>query len=189
LGCREALQSLLGVQSDSGRESEASNIESISVSTRNPVLRVLGSVTARGIIVSLVPASLPACVRRLGFIASPQWNPVTEQFGALVPIVGTLVTSFIALLIGVPVSFGIALFLTELSPTWMRRPLGTAIELLAAIPSIIYGMWGLFVFAPPRPAPALAHGHSRAIPIRGMLFQGPPMGIGVLTAGSSSRSW
>src|SRR6267378_3231545 len=91
-----------------------------------------------GIIVSLVAGSLPALrTFGLGFIASPQWNPVTEQFGALVPIVRTLVTSFIALLIGVPVSFGIALFLTELSPTWMRRPLGTAIELLAAIPSII----------------------------------------------------
>src|SRR6266853_5915344 len=102
-----------------------------------------------GIIVSLLTGSLPA-LRAFGpgFVTSPQWNPVTEQFGALVPIVGTLVTSFIALLIGIPVSFGIALFLTELSPVWMRRPLGTAIELLAAIPSIIYGMWGLFVFAP-----------------------------------------
>ena len=77
-----------------------------------------------------------------------EWNPVTEKFGALAPIYGTLVTSVIALLIGVPVSFGIALFLTELSPPWLQRPLGTAIELLAAIPSIIYGMWGLFVFAP-----------------------------------------
>ena len=102
-----------------------------------------------GIIVSLVAGSLPALrAFGLGFLTSPQWNPVTEQFGALVPIVGTLITSFIALLIGIPVSFGIALFLTELSPVWLRRPLGTAIELLAAIPSIIYGMWGLFVFAP-----------------------------------------
>ncbi len=138
-----------------------------------------------GIIVSLVAGSLPALrTFGLGFIASPQWNPVTEQFGALVPIVGTLVTSFIALLIGVPVSFGIALFLTELSPTWMRRPLGTAIELLAAIPSIIYGMWGLFVFAPAfaqlQPWLTATLG---AIPIAGMPFQGPPMGIGVLTAG------
>src|SRR5260221_201104 len=138
-----------------------------------------------GIIVSLVAGSLPA-LRTFGpgFLTSTQWNPVTEQFGALVPIVGTLVTSFIALLIGVPVSFGIALFLTELSPTWMRRPLGTAIELLAAIPSIIYGMWGLFVFAPAfaqlQPWLTATLG---AIPIAGMLFQGPPMGIGVLTAG------
>jgi len=138
-----------------------------------------------GIIVSLVAGSLPALrAFGLGFLTSPQWNPVTEQFGALVPIVGTLVTSFIALLIGIPVSFGIALFLTELSPIWMRRPLGTAIELLAAIPSIIYGMWGLFVFAPAfaqlQPWLTATLG---AIPLAGMLFQGPPMGIGVLTAG------
>ncbi len=138
-----------------------------------------------GIIVSLVAGSLPT-LRAFGpgFLASAQWNPVTEQFGALVPIVGTLVTSFIALLIGIPVSFGIALFLTELSPVWMRRPLGTAIELLAAIPSIIYGMWGLFVFAPAfaqlQPWLTATLG---AIPLAGMLFQGPPMGIGVLTAG------
>ena len=138
-----------------------------------------------GIIVSLLAGSLPA-LRAFGpgFVTSPHWNPVTEQFGALVPIVGTLVTSFIALLIGVPVSFGIALFLTELSPTWMRRPLGTAIELLAAIPSIIYGMWGLFVFAPAfaqlQPWLTATLG---AIPLAGMLFQGPPMGIGVLAAG------
>src|SRR6185369_13957478 len=82
------------------------------------------------------------------FLFSDAWDPVKEQFGALVPIYGTLVTSAIAMIIGVPVSFGIALFLTELSPAWLKRPLGTAIELLAAIPSIIYGMWGLFVFAP-----------------------------------------
>ena len=138
-----------------------------------------------GIIVSLLAGSLSA-LRAFGpgFLTSSQWNPVTEQFGALVPIVGTLVTSFIALLIGIPVSFGIALFLTELSPVWMRRPLGTAIELLAAIPSIIYGMWGLFVFAPAfaqlQPWLTATLG---AIPLAGMLFQGPPMGIGVLTAG------
>src|ERR1700704_4096683 len=138
-----------------------------------------------GIVVSLLAGSLSA-LRAFGpgFLTSPQWNPVTEQFGALVPIVGTLVTSLIALVIGIPVSFGIALFLTELSPTWMRRPLGTAIELLAAIPSIIYGMWGLFVFAPAfaqlQPWLTATLG---AIPIAGMLFQGPPMGIGVLTAG------
>jgi phosphate transport system permease protein len=138
-----------------------------------------------GIIVSLLAGSLPA-LRAFGpgFLTSPQWNPVTEQFGALVPIVGTLTTSLIALLIGIPVSFGIALFLTELSPIWMRRPLGTAIELLAAIPSIIYGMWGLFVFAPAfaqlQPWLTATLG---AIPLVGILFQGPPMGIGVLTAG------
>jgi len=138
-----------------------------------------------GIIVSLLAGSLSA-LRAFGpgFLTSSQWNPVTEQFGALVPIVGTLTTSFIALFIGIPVSFGIALFLTELSPVWLRRPLGTAIELLAAIPSIIYGMWGLFVFAPVfaqlQPWLTATLG---AIPLAGMLFQGPPMGIGVLTAG------
>jgi phosphate transport system permease protein len=120
-----------------------------------------------------------------GFLASPEWNPVTERFGALVPIVGTLVTSLIALLIGIPVSFGIALFLTELSPVWLRRPLGTAIELLAAIPSIIYGMWGLFVFAPAFAQylqPALG-GTLGALPLIGVLFRGPAIGIGVLSAG------
>ena len=139
-----------------------------------------------GIILSLILGSLPA-IKAFGpkFLVTPHWNPVTEEFGALVPIVGTLVTSFIALLIGIPVSFGIALFLTELSPAWLRRPLGTAIELLAAIPSIIYGMWGLFVFAPTfadyvQPALTSTLG---PIPVVGRLFQGPPMGIGILTAG------
>jgi phosphate transport system permease protein len=139
-----------------------------------------------GIIVLLILGSLPS-IKAFGlrFLVTPHWNPVTEEFGALVPIVGTLVTSFIALLIGIPVSFGIALFLTELSPAWLRRPLGTAIELLAAIPSIIYGMWGLFVFAPVfadhvQPALTATLG---PIPILGKLFQGPPMGIGILTAG------
>ena len=118
------------------------------------------------------------------FLWNAEWNPVTEEFGALVPIVGTLVTSFIALAIAIPVSFGIAVFLTELSPIWLRRPLGTAIEMLAAIPSIIYGMWGLFVFAPifqeyAQPFLAKTLGN---IPGFGMLFSGPPMGIGMLTA-------
>src|SRR6266704_6412445 len=139
-----------------------------------------------GIIVSLVAGSLPA-LRAFGpgFVTSPQWNPVTEQFGALVPIVGTLVTSFIALIIGIPVSFGIALFLTELSPIWLRRPLGTAIELLAAIPSIIYGMWGLFVFAPvfSSHVQPILKSTLGSVPVIGTLFKGPPMGIGVLTAG------
>jgi phosphate transport system permease protein len=84
----------------------------------------------------------------LGFLTSTTWDPVTEEFGGLVMIYGTLATSIIALLIAVPVSFGIALFLTELSPAWLKRPLGTAIELLAAVPSIVYGMWGLLVFGP-----------------------------------------
>jgi phosphate transport system permease protein len=101
------------------------------------------------IIVSLVVGSLPAIKAfGFGFLGSSEWDPVKEQFGALVPIVGTVVTATIALVIAVPVSFGIALFLTELSPRWLRRPLGVAVELLAGIPSIIYGMWGLFVFCP-----------------------------------------
>ena len=139
-----------------------------------------------GIIVSLVYGSLPAMQRfGFGFLVHSDWNPVTERFGALVPIVGTLVTSAIALLIGVPVSFGIALFLTELSPPWLKRPLGTAVELLAAIPSIIYGMWGLFVLAPLfadylQPWLIKTIG---AAPLIGALFKGPPQGIGVLTAG------
>ncbi len=139
-----------------------------------------------GIIVSLVYGSLPAMQKfGFGFLVDPEWNPVTEKFGALVPIYGTLVTSAIALLIGVPVSFGIALFLTELSPPWLKRPLGTAIELLAAIPSIIYGMWGLFVFAPlfaDYVQPWLIHSLGAA-PLVGALFKGPPQGIGMFTAG------
>ena len=120
-----------------------------------------------------------------GFFFSAEWNPVTEQFGALVAIVGTLTTSVIALFIGIPVSFGIALFLTELSPKWLRGPLGTAIELLAAIPSIIYGMWGLFVFAPvfASHVQPILKSTLGSVPIIGILFKGPPMGIGVLTAG------
>ena len=139
-----------------------------------------------GILVSLFLGSLPSMrAFGFGFLVSSEWNPVTEKFGALVPIVGTLTTSAIALLIGIPVSFGIALFLTELSPVWLRRPLGTAIELLAAIPSIIYGMWGLFIFAPvfsTHVQPLLTQTLGQT-PLIGALFQGPPMGIGVLTAG------
>jgi phosphate transport system permease protein len=139
-----------------------------------------------GILMSLLAGSWPALrTFGAGFLVTAEWNPVTNRFGALVPIVGTLATSAIALLIGIPVSFGIALFLTELSPPWLRRPLGTAIELLAAIPSIIYGMWGLFVFAPVfadyvQPALTATLG---GVPLAGALFRGPPIGIGVLAAG------
>jgi phosphate transport system permease protein len=138
-----------------------------------------------GILLSLIIGSWPSLHKfGFGFIFGKQWNPVTEQFGGLVPIAGTLITSFIALLIGVPISFGIALFLTELSPNWLKRPLGIAIELLAGIPSIIYGMWGLFVFAPffgDHIEPWLID-HLGNLPGIGFLFQGAPMGIGVLTA-------
>jgi phosphate transport system permease protein len=138
------------------------------------------------IIAALAVAAAPA-LRAFGpaFFLSDVWNPVTGQFGALAPIYGTLVTSAIALLIGIPVSFGIALFLTEMCPARLRRPLGTAVELLAAIPSIIYGMWGLFVFAPffdERVQPFLTRTLGE-IPLLGVLFQGPANGLGLLTAG------
>jgi phosphate transport system permease protein len=138
------------------------------------------------ILASLVIGSWPA-IQKFGFkfFYDSEWDPVGEQFGALVPIYGTLVSSFIAMLIAVPVSFGIALFLTELAPGWLKRPLGTAIELLAAIPSIIYGMWGLFVFVPlfsTHVQPLLINTLGN-VPFIGFLFAGPPMGIGMLTAG------
>jgi phosphate transport system permease protein len=138
------------------------------------------------IVVSLFIGAAPS-IRKfgLGFLVSTAWNPVTENFGALVSIYGTLVTSAIAMLIGIPVSFGIALFITELCPPFLKRPIGTAIELLAAIPSIIYGMWGLFVFAPlfgDYIQPWVTD-HLGAMPVVGTLFSGPPLGIGILTAG------
>jgi len=139
-----------------------------------------------GIMISLFIGSLPAIKKfGFGFIVNSRWNPVTEEFGGLVPILGTIATSAIALLIAVPVSFGIALFLTEMCPGWLRRPLGTGIELLAGIPSIIYGMWGLFVFAPlfRDNAEPWINSHLGTLPLIGVLLRGPPMGIGVLTAG------
>lgn len=142
--------------------------------------------TLGGIIVALFVASWPALHSfGLDFLASREWNPPMDRYGAVIPIYGTLVTSAIALVIAVPVSFGIALFLTELSPRWLKRPLGIAIELLAAIPSIVYGMWGLLVFAPifaryVQPALAATLGN---VPVIGALFQGPPLGIGLLAAG------
>lgn len=139
-----------------------------------------------GIIVALVMAAMPS-IKAFGldFLTTSEWNPPMERFGALVPMYGTLVTSLIALVIAVPVSFGIALFLTELAPVWLRRSMGTAIELLAAIPSIVYGMWGLLVFAPvfaQYGQPFLARTLGK-LPFIGQLFSGPSMGIGLLTAG------
>ena len=119
------------------------------------------------------------------FITGKDWDVVGAKFGAFVPVYGTLVTSAIALIIAVPVSIGIALFLTDIAPRWTRGPIAIAIELLAAIPSIIYGMWGLFVFAPFMAAhvePWLAN-HLGNKPVIGALFSGPPIGIGMLTAG------
>jgi phosphate transport system permease protein len=139
-----------------------------------------------GIIVSLFIEAWPAIKHNgLSFLWTAEWDPVQEKFGGLVMIYGTLMTSLIALIIAVPVSFGIALFLTELSPKWLKRPLGTAIELLAAVPSIVYGMFGLLIFAPifskyfQVPLQQLFG----SLPIVGALFQGAPVGIGILAAG------
>jgi len=138
------------------------------------------------ILTSLTISAWPAISKYgLSFLTSTVWDPVQNEYGGLVMIYGTLATSLIALLIAVPVSFGIALFLTELSPAWLKRPLGTAIELLAAVPSIVYGMWGLLVFGPvlatyvQQPLQSLTNG----IPYLGAFFSGPPVGIGILSAG------
>jgi phosphate transport system permease protein len=145
------------------------------------VLLLLGAIIA-----SLAVGSYPIFEKfGFGFLTSTEWNPVTNEFGAANAIYGTVVTSVIALCIALPVSLGIAIFLTELCPVWLKRPLGTAVELLAAIPSIIYGMWGLFVFAPlfgEYVQPFLTR-YLGDVPILGALFQGAPMGIGMLTAG------
>jgi phosphate transport system permease protein len=145
------------------------------------VLLILG-----GVIVALIDGALPAFrTFGLSFVVTEVWNPVTKKFGALGPIYGTLVTSAIAMVIGIPLAFGVAVFITEICPLWLKRPLATMIELLAAIPSIIYGIWGLFVFAPfvqqyiePPIIDTLGQ-----VPGISMLFAGPPLGIGVLTAG------
>ena len=145
------------------------------------VLLLLGAV-----IISLIRGSIPALKTfGFGFLVSERWNPVTENFGALPAIYGTVITSFIAMLIAVPIGLMIAFFLTELCPQWLRRPIGIAIELLAGIPSIIYGIWGLFVFAPflqETLQPFLIKTLGLA-PLVGPLFGGPPYGIGMLTAG------
>ncbi len=147
-------------------------------------LLTLGILAA--ILASLVAGAWPAIAKYgLGFLTNSVWDPVREEFGGLVMIYGTIATSLIALVIAVPVSFGIALFLTELSPSWLKRPLGTAIELLAAIPSIVYGMWGLLVFGPilatfvQQPLQRLFAG----VPVFSALVAGPPVGIGILSAG------
>ncbi len=145
------------------------------------VLLLLG-----GVIVSLMIGALPS-IRAFGlnFYTTEVWNPVTEKFGAMAPVYGTVITSFIAMAIAVPSAFGVAIFLTELCPFPLRKPISIAIELLAGIPSIIYGIWGLFVFAPflqqyvqPYLIALFAHA-----PLLSTLFAGPPYGIGMLTAG------
>ena len=152
--------------------------------TRTAALGVL--LLLSGVIVALIVGSLPA-LQAFGFrfLTTEVWNPVTEKFGALPAIYGTLLTSAIAMLIAVPVGLLIAFFLTELCPPWLRRPIGIAIELLAGVPSIIYGIWGLFVFAPflqetLQPFLIKTLGN---VPLIAPLFAGPPYGIGVLTAG------
>lgn len=138
------------------------------------------------IVISLIHGSKESIATHgVAFLWTNEWDPVNDKYGALVPIVGTLFTSFIALVIAVPVSFGIAMFLTELSPAWLRRPLGIAIEMLAAIPSIIYGMWGLFVFVPifQRYVQPAIISLFDGVPVLGAIFAGPPFGIGIFTAG------
>jgi phosphate transport system permease protein len=154
-----------------------------------------GLVTAAGIfvLVALASAALSmlwggrAAFERFGlaFLWRDAWDPVQQDFGALVPIYGTLVTAAIALVIAVPVSFGIAMFLTEIAPRWLRTPVGAAIELLAGIPSIIYGMWGLFVLVPylAEYVYPWVNDNLGALPLVGALFQGPPLGLGMGTAG------
>lgn len=145
------------------------------------VLALLG-----GILIALIHGAWPALAKfKLGFLVTSVWNPVTEKFGALAPMYGTLITSLIAMVIAVPLSFGIAIFLTQMAPNWLKRPVGVAIELLAAVPSIIFGIWGLFLLAP-----ILQHNvqpwliaHVGTLPGIGPLFRGPPFGIGILTAG------
>ena len=144
------------------------------------VLVLLGA-----IIVELFLAGLPAFrAFGLAFVTATEWDPVQEVFGAGVPIYGTVVTSVLALVMAVPLAFGIAFYLTEMAPPWLRRPVGTAIELLAAIPSIIYGMWGFFLLAPllaQHIFPPLIDTLGE-LPLIGALFQGPPFGTGLFTA-------
>ena len=144
------------------------------------VLILLGA-----IIVELFIGGLPA-FRKFGFqfLVSTEWDPVQQEFGAAVSVFGTIVTAVLALLLAVPLAFGIAFYLTELAPQWLRRPVGTAIELLAAVPSIIYGMWGFFVIVPLMAQyvqPVLIDNIGE-LPIIGGLFQGPAFGTGIFTA-------
>ena len=152
--------------------------------TRSATLAVLGLLS--GVILALIIGAMPALEAfGPGFVVNEVWNPVSEQFGALAPIYGTLVTSFIAMVIAVPVGIMIAFFLTELCPMFLRRPIAIAIELLAGIPSIIYGIWGLFVFAPflQKYVQPFLIGTFENVPVLSSLFEGPPYGIGMLTAG------
>ena len=144
------------------------------------VLTLLG-----GVVFTLLKGAWPAFAHfGFHFLTSEVWNPVTDKYGALAPVYGTLVTSFIAMLFALPISLGIAIFLTELAPSWLKRPVGVAIELLAAVPSIIFGIWGLFVLSPvlQRHVQPVLIEWLGPLPVIGKLFQGPPYGIGILTA-------
>ncbi|HEY3808391.1 MAG TPA: phosphate ABC transporter permease subunit PstC [Steroidobacteraceae bacterium] len=157
------------------------------------IFRLLATIAAllvlallAGVLLALIYGGWPALKTfRFGFLTETVWNPVTERFGALAALYGTVVTSLIAMILSIPVAFGIAVFLTETCPLWLRAPIGTCIELLAAVPSIVFGIWGLFVLAP-----VLQH-HIQPwlidafgdLPLIGKLFRGPPFGIGLLTAG------
>src|SRR6202521_2054423 len=153
------------------------------VLTRSASIAVL--IILGGVMIALIEGAMPALQTfGLSFLYEERWNPVTEKFGALAPIYGTIMTSLIAMVIAVPVGLLIAIFLTELCPLWLRRPIGISIELLAGIPSIIYGIWGLFVFAPflqqyVQPSVIAAFEN---VPVLSTLFAGPPFGIGILTA-------
>jgi len=153
----------------------------VAVAAAGLVLLSLGAAA-----LSMLYGGIPAFRKfGFGFLTSSVWDPVAQNFGAFVPIYGTLVSSTLAMLLAIPVSFGIAVFLTEVAPTWLRTPVAAAVELLAGIPSIIYGMWGLFVFAPimgDYVEPWL-NNVIGPVPLLGALFTGPPLGIGMLTAG------
>ena len=178
---------------DFAKDGPAPRVRPRTKRTGDAVFRTLALLAALFVLISLGAAALSMFYGGLaafekfgfGFIYRSEWDPVKQDFGALVPIFGTLVTSLLAMIIAVPVSFGIAVFLTEVSPNWLRGPVAAAVELLAGIPSIIYGMWGLFVFVPfmsdyiePWLTDTLG-----PIPLLGILFDGPPLGIGMLTAG------
>jgi phosphate transport system permease protein len=164
-----------------GKQAADRTFRGVLIASGGLVLVVLGA-----ILIQLFVGGLPILVSEgLSFFTSTDWNPVTDRYGAVVMLYGTLVTAVIAVVIGVPVSFGIAFFLTEVAPIPVRRSIGTAIQLLAAVPSIIFGMWGFFVVAPlmaewVEPVLAAVLG---PIPVVGILFSGPPLGTGVLTAG------
>jgi phosphate transport system permease protein len=147
---------------------------------------ILVLVLLAAVMIALVIGALPAFQQfGISFVWTEVWNPVKDHYGALSPLYGTLITAFIAMIVGVPISLGIAIFLTELCPNYLKRPISTAVELLAAVPSIIYGMWGLFVLAPlmQKYIEPFLIGTVGNLPILGNLFQGPPYGIGLFTAG------